>query len=122
MATHILVLEHDDAIRLLTVGHLDANGYRVTDAQDGIAAWKALDPHGADAVVADCAAPRMNGFEFCRRVREDLRFESMPIVMTCAKPVPSRWRPYCSAFVLKPVDTVRLLELLRDLLRAGKRA
>jgi CheY-like chemotaxis protein len=38
-----------------------------------------------DLIVSDFHMPKMNGEEFCRQLRQDSRFKSLPIIMLSAK-------------------------------------
>jgi CheY-like chemotaxis protein len=77
------VLVVDDALttRMLEVGILEAGGYEVMSAGDGMEAWELLDGRGADLVVTDVHMPRADGLELCRRIRGSERFADLPVVM-----------------------------------------
>jgi two-component system chemotaxis sensor kinase CheA len=77
------ILVVDDALttRTLEVGILEAAGYEVLAAGDGLEAWAALDERGADLVVTDVHMPRSDGVELCRRIRSSERFSDLPVVM-----------------------------------------
>jgi two-component system, chemotaxis family, sensor kinase CheA len=73
----------DDSIttRTLVQSVIEAAGYEVTTAVDGLDAWERLDSSGADLIVADVEMPRMDGFGLCRRIRASARFANLPIVL-----------------------------------------
>jgi two-component system cell cycle sensor histidine kinase/response regulator CckA len=68
----ILVIDDDEHIRSMTVEMLEQSGYRVLSACHGQDALSVLDQNGgaADLVISDVAMPKMNGFEFARKLAE----------------------------------------------------
>jgi DNA-binding response OmpR family regulator len=63
--------------------------------------------------------PHLNGWEVCRRLKEDERFKETPIVFLSARAQDEdRKRGYglgVAAYVTKPFDPGRLVELVRRL-------
>ncbi len=82
MKGHILVVEDDESIQLVIRNYLQAAGYRVTCADDGlIGLTLALDTK-PDLVVLDINLPSMSGFE----VAQQLRLESdVYVIMLTAR-------------------------------------
>lgn len=82
MKGHILVVEDDESIQIVIRNYLQAAGYRVTCADDGlIGLTLALDTK-PDLVILDINLPSMRGFE----VAEQLRLESdVYIIMLTAR-------------------------------------
>ncbi len=78
----ILLAEDSDFFRKQLVGFLEAEGFEVVGCEDGAVAWNTLnDPaNHFDLVVTDIEMPNMNGLELTRHIRQDPRFESLPIV------------------------------------------
>ena len=76
----ILVIDDDrdyvEAVRTL----LQLNGHRVDVAFDGIAGLEAATLSMADAVVLDVALPNLNGYEVCRRIREQ-KLAKQPLIV-----------------------------------------
>ena len=57
-------------------------GYNVAECEDGLAAWNMLESSGKtfDLVVTDLEMPNMNGFELSRRIKNDSRFNYLPVI------------------------------------------
>ena len=59
--------------------------YEIITAEDGIEALHLLQNHEVSMIVSDWMMPRMDGAEFCRRVRQDQRTSHIPFIMLTAK-------------------------------------
>ncbi len=83
-APRILYAEDSDFFRASVKDFLVKEGFLVEEARDGLEAWEKLDRAGANhpfsLLLTDIEMPGMDGFELARRVREDPRFSSLPIV------------------------------------------
>jgi len=77
----VLVVDDSVTTRLLEKGILENNGYEVTLAVDGVDALEKLANGSFDLVVSDVEMPRMNGFEFTRRVRREEAHREMPVIL-----------------------------------------
>ena len=77
----VLVVDDSITTRTLERNILENAGYRVFQAADGMEGWEKMQEDSFDAVVFDIEMPRMDGFELTEKVREDKRFEHLPIVL-----------------------------------------
>ncbi len=79
----ILLAEDSTFYRNLLTSYVEAAGYEVVTAGDGLEAWEILseDTKGPfDLLVTDIEMPRMNGFELAAKVRGSERYRDLPIV------------------------------------------
>ena len=77
----ILVVDDSITTRTLERNILENAGYYVSQAADGLEGWEKMQEESFDAVVFDIEMPRMNGFQLTEKVRQDNRFEHLPIVL-----------------------------------------
>ena len=78
----VLVVDDDPNVVALARGYLERDGYRVSEACDGLRALELAREEQPCLVVLDLMLPGLDGFEVCRR----LQVESMtPIIMLTAR-------------------------------------
>ncbi len=80
----VLVVDDSITTRTMEKNLLQAAGYQVRAAVDGIDAWTVLKSETIDLVVSDVDMPRMNGFELTSRIRADQKLGELPIVLVTA--------------------------------------
>jgi two-component system chemotaxis sensor kinase CheA len=80
----ILVVEDSITARSLLKNILEASGYRVQTAVDGIDALTALKTETFDLVVSDVEMPRMDGFDLTAKIRADRKLAGLPVVLVTA--------------------------------------
>ncbi len=110
----------DDDVRNIfaLTAALEGYGMAVRFAESGKAAIDALNADPAcDVVLMDVMMPEMDGNEATRRLRQDSRFAKLPIIAVTAKAMKGdRERSIesgASDYITKPVDTEKLISLLR---------
>jgi len=82
MREKILIVDDEKKMVKILKAALDNEGYDTVEAYDGEAALEIWRRQNPDLVVLDVMMPRMDGFEFCRRVRET---SDIPIIILSAK-------------------------------------
>jgi CheY-like chemotaxis protein len=95
-------------------------------ARSALEAWRILSRNGTGirAIVTDLNMPRMDGFELIRRIREDGRLASMPVVVVSADTDPQTperiARMGVSAYFAKPFSPAAVRRKLEFLLNGTK--
>jgi two-component system chemotaxis sensor kinase CheA len=77
----ILVVDDSVTIRTFEKALLEAAGYDVTAASDGLEAWNMIQAQTPDLIVSDVEMPNMTGFELTEKVRGDQRLKGMPLIL-----------------------------------------
>src|SRR5215207_740758 len=78
----VLVVEDDTDLLDLTTYALRREGYTVVAAIDGQQALERWEADSPDIVLLDGNLPKLNGFEVCRRIRQE---DQTPIIMLTAR-------------------------------------
>ncbi len=123
----LIVDDTPDTVELLTK-RLRADGYDTEVARDGEEALRKVREYHPDLVILDVMMPKMDGYEVCRRLREDEDRRSYRILMLTAKSqVPDKVRGLdigADSYLTKPFDYKELAAVIRRLLarkEAGQR-
>ncbi|MBI4285832.1 MAG: hybrid sensor histidine kinase/response regulator [Chloroflexi bacterium] len=117
----ILVVEDSITARMLLKNILEAAGYYVKTAIDGVDAFTILKTESFDLVVSDVDMPRMNGFDLTAKIRADRKLAEMPVVLvTALESREHRERGVevgANAYIVKSsFDQSNLLEVIRRLI------
>jgi two-component system sensor histidine kinase and response regulator WspE len=81
----VLVVDDSLTVRELERRILEAAGYAVDLAVDGMEGWHALRLGAYDLVLTDVDMPRLNGIELVRRIRADARLRDLPVIVVSYK-------------------------------------
>lgn len=116
MATAVLVVDDDPAIRRLVEYVLAGSGFVVRVAADGQEALEALRREPPDLVVSDVAMPRLDGVELIRRLRA--QGDTTPVLLCSAAERVDV--PAGVPFIAKPFALDRLLDAVHAALPAAR--
>jgi DNA-binding response OmpR family regulator len=106
----VLVVDDERYLRELIADVLEAEGYAVMRAGDGLEATKAIARQRPDLVIADILMPTLDGISLARKIRE--RKRPIPIILMSAT---RRERIGLDIpFIAKPFDIDTLIALARE--------
>ena len=119
--TAILYIEDDPANRILVRRVLEAEGYRVLEAEDGIQGLEIAQAEQLGAILVDIHMPEMDGFEVMTRLKSMPATASVPIIALTAMVMKGdRERTLeagCSGYIEKPIDVDLLPAQVASVLR-----
>lgn len=115
---HILVVDDTDFNRTLIGAILEEAGFTdVGYAKDGFEALEKIVQRAPDLLILDIMMPGMDGFEVCRRLRDDHAYADLPVlVQTALSSSDDRNRAFAAGttdLISKPLDRAELLARVR---------
>jgi DNA-binding response OmpR family regulator len=119
----ILIIEDELPMRTALADLLQANGYRVIVAVDGVAGLERALDERPDLILLDVMMPGLDGFTVCREIRR--RIATVPMIMITAKgQVEDRVNGLDAGaddYLVKPFSSRELLARARAALRRAER-
>ena len=116
--SHVLVVDDEDALRMVLSSELSSSGYDVATASDGDEAITVIQNKKFDLVLLDIKMPKVDGFEVLKFVKKN--FPSMKVIMLTGfadlKNAIESKKHGAEDFVSKPYDLVDLLTTIERVL------
>jgi DNA-binding response OmpR family regulator len=124
-APAILAVDDQPGFLIAVRGTLEAAGYEVLTARDGLEALSVLESQAVDLILADIAMPRLNGYQLFHRVIGNREWIAIPFIFVTGRAMDSDIR-YGKAmgvddYLTKPIEPKDLLAAVRGKLRQAKR-
>ncbi len=115
----LLIVEDNDDFRSFLVGCLQEY-YQVYEASDGKKALTVLAQQSIHVVISDIMMPVMDGMELCRKIKTDIRYSHIPIILLTARTaeehILSGLKEGADEYITKPFNLEILLLRIRKLL------
>jgi CheY-like chemotaxis protein len=111
----VLIVEDDEDLRDMMAQMLTIEGFNAATAANGREALEYLHSTGKpNVILLDLMMPVMDGWEFRRQQKADPELAPVPVIVLSALDPPRAATVDADAFLKKPLDFDRLLELVRD--------
>ena len=122
MAKKILVVDDEPFIVQMVTSRLNAAGYEAISAKDGEEGLIKARSENPDLVILDVMMPKMDGFAVCATLKQDERYQKIPIILFTAKAGDEARQigmEDCGAddYLPKPFEAQKLLEKISGLLK-----
>ena len=120
MAKRILIV--DDEVQLVEMMkmRLEAAGYEIISAYDGQEGFDKAKKDKPDLIILDLMLPKMDGYKVCGLLKNDARYNKIPIIMFTARVQEEDERLGkdlgAEEYVTKPFDPKLLLSKIKELL------
>lgn len=128
MSAKILVVDDDpDVLEAISI-ILEANGYEVVTARDGLEGLDKLKEEKPDLMILDLLMPKMDGFEVCKELKDPRRakYAHIPIIILSSVKEQASRRRYeletglqldVDDYVEKPIEHTILLKRVENILK-----
>lgn len=120
----VILLIDDNTELLYIMKEMLREKYSVLTAVDGRQAWDKLNNQEVDMIICDVMLPDVNGWELCTRIKADLRFNHIPVIILTAKNgIDDRVASYdagADGYIAKPFEMKVLFARVDNLVRASK--
>lgn len=122
----ILAVDDNPAFNYAICRTLQQAGYSCLHAQTGTGALAVAQDGRPDLVLLDINLPDVNGFEVCRRLKDDPRTRSIPVVFLSAAQTSAHAKEMGKSvggegFLFAPVETEQLLTVIQGVLARAQR-
>ena len=115
----IVIVDDDRATRDRLQQILETGGWHVAQAPSGLRLLSLLEVDRPDVILLDVVMSWINGFELCRAMKANASYATIPVIFISGRSAPSDIETglACGAddYFVKPIDTQRLLQRLREL-------
>lgn len=116
--TPILVIDDEISIVEMLCAFLEEEGWQVTTASNGQEGLERMASVRPMMVVSDVMMPVLDGWELCRRMQADPRYQSIPLVlMSAVRTTPDLTGCNYAALLRKPFELDEMLRTITRLLK-----
>jgi two-component system chemotaxis response regulator CheY len=117
----ILIVDDSASMRQMVSFTLKSAGYTVVEAVDGQDAYEKTTATDFDLVLTDQNMPRLDGIGLTRKLRDNPKFKTTPILILTTESGDSMKQAGraagASGWLVKPFDPAKLIEVIKKVLR-----
>ncbi|MBC7516486.1 MAG: response regulator transcription factor [Alkalinema sp. FL-bin-369] len=126
MTAQLLLVDDEPGLREAVQAYLEESGFTVQTANNGNEGWEMVQRFTPDLVISDVMMPQVDGYQLLKKLREDARFQALPVIFLTARGMTSdRIAGYdagCDAYLPKPFDPDELVSIIKSILTRQKAA
>jgi two-component system cell cycle response regulator DivK len=116
----VLVVEDNPINMRLFHALLDAHGYNVLQATNGMDGWQMAQEHQPNVILMDMQLPDIQGVDVIQRLKEDETLKSIPVVAVTAfamKGDEERFREIgCDGYISKPISVPNFVQTIEHVM------
>lgn len=117
----ILIVDDSSSVRNFVGSVLEREGFEILKSSDGITAIDKIENEEVDLVITDLEMPKMHGFELITKIRDQKKFDNMPIVILTGRAGQDKHKKGkelgANAFIIKPFKESDLLNVLAEFIK-----
>lgn len=121
---HLLIVDDEENNRVLLRDTLEVQGHTINEAANGPEALQFVQQSIPDAILSDICMPQMDGYELCRRIKENPAVSHVPVLLITAltdrKDRLAGIQAGASDFITKPIDIAEVTLRVRNAVQTKK--
>lgn len=121
MGKKILIADDEEDVKVVVQLFLESKGYDIVTAYDGLDAMDRAREEKPDLIILDVMMPIIDGFEVCKKLKEDPDLKDIPVVMLSASShAESKQRGIevgAVEYIVKPFDPEKLQAIIEGILK-----
>ncbi len=115
----VLVVEDNELNMKLFHDVLEAGGYNVLQAKDGMEGWRIAREQRPDLIVMDIQLPEVSGLKVAKWLKDDETLKSIPVIAITAFAMAGDEEKIleggCDAYIVKPISVSNFLQTVERL-------
>ena len=119
-ANKVLLVDDEPGLRESVQAYLEDSNFEVRVASNATEGWDMLQQETPNVLISDIMMPQVDGYQFLKQVRDDVRFQGLPVVFLTARGMTSdRIQGYnagADAYLAKPFDPEELVAIVSNLI------
>ncbi len=112
----VLVVEDNDINMRLFHDVLEARGYNILQAMDGMEGWRMAREQHPDLILMDIQLPEVSGLEVTKWLKDDETLKSIPVIAVTAFAMAGDEAKIrdggCDAYIVKPISITTFLQTI----------
>lgn len=117
----VLIVEDDNEVRAFLKDYLESH-YKILEACNGREGLTKAEEHSIDLIISDVMMPGMDGIDFCKSVKGNVRTSHIPVILLTAKTSFSHHKEGleigADAYITKPFSPEMLSLTMTNLLKS----
>ncbi len=116
----VLIIEDNESNMKLFHALLDAHGYNVLQATNGMGGLQMAREHRPNVIIMDMKLPDISGLEVTKRLKEDETLKLIPVIAVTAFAMQGDQEKFrgggCDGYISKPISITKFLQILERVL------
>lgn len=116
----VLLVDDEPGLRESVQAYLEDSNFEVRVAGNAAEGWDLLQQELPNVLISDIMMPQVDGYQFLKQVREDTRFQALPVVFLTARGMTSDriqgYKAGADAYLAKPFDPEELVAIVTNLI------